>query len=100
MFLVSVLSGVRNAKNGQLAKERSDIIRIRFPWVKDEFASVSVLLGNTLASSGEFQEASDVRWALAQSGWKKKAGLSWTEVNGEIAVDEKILPSVMEDELL
>jgi hypothetical protein len=69
-----------------LAKERSLIIQKLFPELRDQFASVSVLLANALASSGALEEASDVRWALNQSGLKKQSGLSWTEVNGEIAV--------------
>ena len=98
---MSLLSGARNAKNGELAKQQSEIIRRRFPSANDALASMSVLVGNTLASLGEFQEASDIRLTMAQSGWKKKSGLSWTEVNGEIAVGEWILPSVpLQEELL
>jgi hypothetical protein len=69
-----------------------------FPGVKYDLTSVSVLLANTLASSGALQEASDVRWTLSQSGARKKAGLSWTEVNGKIEVIQFIL--IVEDKRL
>ena len=91
LCLVSMLSGVRNQKNQRLAKERTRIIRELFPGMKDDFSSVSVLLANTLASSGALQEASDVRWTLSQSGSRKQAGLSWTEINGKIEVNHIIL---------
>ncbi len=51
----------------------------------------SVLLANTLASSGELEEASTIRWNMSQSGARKTAGLAWTEVNGEIVVNKNIL---------
>jgi hypothetical protein len=88
---VSLLSGARNEKNGPLAKEQSRIIQQLFPELKDSLTSASVLLANTLGSSGAFNEASDVRWTLNQSGSKKKIGLTWTAVNGEIVVNNDIL---------
>ena len=87
VVLVSLLSGARKQKNGQLAKERSVVIRELFPSLKDDLASVSVLVANTLASSGEFEEALNVRRTLSESGWRKQTGLSWTEANGELAVN-------------
>ena len=95
VFLVSLLSGIRNQKNGQSAKERSAIIRQLFPSLTDSLTSVSVLVANTLASSGDMKEASDVRWTLSQAGSRKTAGLSWTGVNGEIAVKEKMFSFIL-----
>ena len=89
-LLVSLLSGARNKKNGHLAKERSRVIQELFPDQRDQFASVSVLLANTLSLSGALEEAYDVRRTLAQSSWKRRAGLSWTEVNGEFVVNDFI----------
>ncbi|UJR24156.1 hypothetical protein I4U23_027122 [Adineta vaga] len=81
---MSLLSGVRNRNDALLAREITNQIRERFQNVDEHLLPASILLTNTLASSGELQEASQIRWKLNQSGAKKQVGLSWTEVNGEI----------------
>ncbi|CAF1340153.1 unnamed protein product [Adineta ricciae] len=80
----AILSGARNRKDVSLAREITQRIKQLGHTVDDDFISASVLFGNTLASSGELEEASQLRLEMSQSGMKKKAGVSWTEVNGEI----------------
>ena len=57
----------------------------------NQLASTSVLFSNILASSGDLEEASHVRSEMDQAGIRKKVGLSWTEVNGEIVVKTNLL---------
>ncbi|CAF1554748.1 unnamed protein product, partial [Adineta ricciae] len=80
----AILSGARNRNDVSLAREITQRIKQLGHTVDDDFISASVLFGNTLASSGELEEASQLRLEMSQSGIKKKAGVSWTEVNGEI----------------
>ena len=84
---VSLLSGARNARNSSLAEQMNHRIRELFPDFKRCLVSASVLLANTLASSGELDKASSVRWTLSQSGEREEAGLSWTIVNGQLVVN-------------
>ena len=84
---MSLLSAARNARDADLA--RTTMLRIErlFPDYKEYLTSASVLLANTVASSGHFEESSTIRRNLGQYGAKKLMGLSWTEVNGEIVVN-------------
>ena len=52
----------------------------------ESITAATVLLANTYASSGDVRTASDIRHDLNQSGIKKKAGLSWSSVNGKLYV--------------
>jgi hypothetical protein len=58
-----------------------------FPDQKSHLIAASVLVSNTYSSVGDEQQAQEVRISrLKQLGNKVKAGLSWTEVNGELVV--------------
>jgi hypothetical protein len=58
-----------------------------FPDQKSDLIAASVLVSNTYSSLGDEQQAQEVRISrLKQLGSKVKAGLSWTEVNGELVV--------------
>ncbi|CAF1372473.1 unnamed protein product [Adineta ricciae] len=81
---MSLLSGARNQNDVSLARQITERIK-QLDHVSDDcLSSASVLFGNTLASSGDLEEASKLRLEMNQSGIGKKVGLSWTEVNGEI----------------
>jgi hypothetical protein len=88
---VSLLSAARNRQRTSLARQTIDQIQEWFANFNNNLTSASVLLANTLASSGELKEASTIRWNMSQSGAKKQAGLSWTEVNGESVVNKNSL---------
>ncbi len=88
---MSLLSVARNRQETSLARQTIHRIQQLFANFNNNLTSASVLLANTLASSGESEEASTIRWKMSQSGAKKKAGLSWTEVNGEIVVNKNVL---------
>lgn len=51
--------------------------------------SAAVLLANTYSSSGEHEKAFEIKNQLRKSGAKKKVGLSWTVIDGEIYVRER-----------
>ena len=84
--LVSLLSGARNRNDVSLARQITQRIKQLGHLDNDNLASAYVLFGNTLGSSGELQEASQLRLEMNRLGIRKKVGLSWTEVNGEIVV--------------
>ncbi|CAF0880345.1 unnamed protein product [Adineta ricciae] len=44
----------------------------------------TILLANLYGSSGDVDKASSIRYELSRSGAKKKPGLSWTAVNGQL----------------
>ena len=48
--------------------------------------AASILLANVYAASGELEKSSDIRRQLQRSGKKKKPGLAWTAVNGQLYV--------------
>lgn len=83
---MSLLSGARNRRDIHLARQTAQRIKELNFGVNDDYLAASTLLTNTLASSGEIEDASQVRLEMNQSGLKKRAGVSWTEVNDEIVV--------------
>lgn len=83
---MALLSGVRNANDSSLAEQINERIQKLFADLKHMLGPASILLANTLASSGESDKASTLRWRLSQSGTKKQPGLSWTEVNNNLVV--------------
>ena len=87
----SLLSGARNARNLILAERVTRRMRELFPNFQDDLAVANILLANTLASSGKLEQASSLRLRLNQNGLKKQAGLSWTEIRGEVVVSEEFL---------
>ncbi len=87
---MSLLSAARNARETVLARKTMVRIQQLFPNYKSYLTSASVLLANTVASSGDFDESSTIRRNLSQYGAKKLMGLSWTEANGEIVVNDDV----------
>jgi hypothetical protein len=87
---VSLLSAARNGREADLARKTMLRIQQVFPDNERGLTSASVLLANTVASSGNFEESSTIRWNLSQSGAKKLMGLSWTEIDGEIVVNNDV----------
>lgn len=83
---MALLSAARNQMNANLAEQTYDRINKVFPQSNDLFASASVLLANVYESIGDTDKASDIRIQLNKSGVKRKIGLSWTVVNGQIYV--------------
>jgi hypothetical protein len=83
---VALLSGARNEKNSLLSQKMYDRMKKLFPDLTNPLISAAILLANTYASSGEIGKASSIRIQLNQSNMKKKPGLSWTVINGQIFV--------------
>ncbi|CAF0915089.1 unnamed protein product [Adineta ricciae] len=81
---MSLLSGARNANNQRLSEKMFERMKRTFPHLVDSLTSASVLLANAYASTGELDRALVIRDQLQQSGQRKKVGLVWTELNGEI----------------
>ncbi|CAF1413922.1 unnamed protein product [Rotaria magnacalcarata] len=80
----ALLSGARNAKNVYLSQNIYDRMKKLFPEEKDPLISAAVLLANVYASSGEIDKASDIRLEIYKSGTKKKVGLTWITVDGQV----------------
>ena len=83
---MALLSGARNVNNSYLSQNVYDRMKKLFPEMNNRLISATVLLGNVYASSGDIDKASNIRNELQQSGAKKKIGLSWTVVNGQVFV--------------
>jgi hypothetical protein len=83
---VALLSGARNEKNLHLSNSVYNRMKKLFPHHTSPLTSAAVLLANVYASSGDSETASDIRIQLQRSGAKKKIGLTWTVVNGQIDV--------------
>ncbi|CAM2699210.1 unnamed protein product [Rotaria socialis] len=81
---MALLSGARNAKNVYLSQNIYDRMKKLFLEEKDPLISAAVLLANTYASSGEIDKASDIRLEIYKSGTKKKIGLTWITVDGQL----------------
>jgi hypothetical protein len=94
IFSVSLLSSARNARKADLAKETTHHISQLFPDHRIDQTSASILLANTLASSGDVEESSTIRWKLSQSGARKMMGVSWTVINGKILVNDNFFKSI------
>ena len=91
--LVALLSGARNEKNLQLSNTVYNRMKKLFPQHTNPLTSAAVLLANVSASSGETEKASDIRIQLHKSGAKKKTGLTWTAIDGQIDVSSREEPS-------
>ena len=87
--VVAILSGARTYKNVSLSQKIFDRIQQFFPNAKLSRTAATVLLANTYASHADFSKVSDVRMKMNHSGVKKKPGLSWTVVDGQVAVSEQ-----------
>jgi hypothetical protein len=86
-ILVSLLSGARNHRDSALSQKLYDRMKFLFPNQKSDLIAALVLVSNTYSSVGDEQQAQEVQISrIKQLGNKTKAGLSWTEVNGELVV--------------
>ena len=84
---MAILSGARNHKNSQLAEEIYNRMKKLFPQLQDLWVSASILVANTYSLLGDMGKATDIKIELAQSGLKRKSGLSWTTTsNGKYYV--------------
>jgi len=84
-----MLSGARNCRHFVLSEKIYNRMKILFPDHTDKLISGSILLGNIYSSLGDYEKAETIRSdRIKQYGKKVKAGLSWTEVDGEIAVKD------------
>ena len=101
--VVAMLSGTRNHHQSDLAQRLYDRMKSLFPEHKFYLISASILLSNTYSSIGDYQQADEVRTKrIEQVGNKVKPGLTWTEVNGELVVNDSILQVTihMDDRIL
>lgn len=80
------MSGARNVNNSNLVQKMHDRMKKLFPEEKHRLTSAAVLLSNVYVSTGEIEKATDIRINLNKSGAKKKVGLSWTVIDGEVYV--------------
>lgn len=83
---MALLSGARNVKNSLLGQQIYDRMSELFPQSKEIFTSAATLLANIYASTGDTDRSLNIRDQMRQSGLKKKPGISWTIVNGQIDV--------------
>ncbi|CAF1285026.1 unnamed protein product [Rotaria sp. Silwood1] len=84
IMYMALLSGIRNVKNSVLSQKIYDHMKKIFPDITDPLTSAMVLLANTYASSGDIEMASKIKREMIKSGKKKKIGVSWTVINGQI----------------
>ncbi|CAF1573374.1 unnamed protein product [Adineta steineri] len=85
VMYMALLSGARNSRQSHLSQEIHKRMKLLFPNEKNLLISASILLCNILSSLGHHEEAQAIRLdRIKEFGNKVKAGLSWTEVNGEV----------------
>ncbi len=88
MILVAILSGTRNARNSILSKKIYNRMKSLFPDRTEHLIAGSILLSNTYLSVGEYEQAKHIRSnRIKELGKKVTPGLTWTEVNSELAVE-------------
>ena len=87
---MALLSAARNAKNINLSQNIYDRMKKLFPERKDPLISAAVLLANVYTSSSEIDKASDIRLEMYKSGTKKKVGLTWITVDGQLYVSQQL----------
>ncbi|CAF2048261.1 unnamed protein product [Rotaria magnacalcarata] len=86
VMYMAMLSGARNHRNSQLCGKIYNRMKSLFPDEKQSLISGAVLLSNVYSSVGEYEQANDIRsYQRKELGVKVKAGMSWTEINGELA---------------
>ena len=82
-----MLSGARNYRDSILSQKLYNRIQSLFPDQKENLIAASILLCNTYSAVGEYEQAKAIRSnRIKQLGKNVKAGLSWTEYNGKLAV--------------
>ncbi|UJR34389.1 hypothetical protein I4U23_021797 [Adineta vaga] len=81
---MALLSGARNRNNIHLSQNVYDRMKKLFLSTTNSLVSAAVLLANVYGSLGDIDKAKDIRIQLHQSNTKKKIGLTWTHVNGQL----------------
>ena len=88
--LVTILSAARNQCDAVLSRELYQRMQLLFPEHKSGLISASILLSNTYISVGDEQQAAQIRTDRIQRlGDNVRAGCAWTEVNGELVVNQR-----------
>ena len=84
---MALLSATRNHRHSVLAQEIYDRMKLLFSKQKKVLISASVLLSNTYSMIGDHQQAKQIRdKRINELGLKTQAGITWSEVNGELLV--------------
>lgn len=94
LFLVALLSGARTKNHRQLAKQVLSRMKTLFHGQDNLLTSASVLLANVYGSVGESDRASSIHQELTRSGMKKKMGMTWTWVDGEMSVSSPLVAHI------
>ena len=95
LYPVTMLSGARNHRDTVLSRKLFDRMQSLFPDHKDQLIAASILLANTYRSVGDHMEAEQIRNdRIKHLGNKIKPGCSWTEVNGELVVNDNLKKAV------
>ncbi|CAF0725107.1 unnamed protein product [Adineta steineri] len=82
---MALLSGARNVNNSSLAQHIYDRMKKVFPEQSDPLTAATTLLNNVYASISDLEKASNIQKELQKLDAKKKIGLSWTVINGQIS---------------
>jgi hypothetical protein len=86
-LLVAVLSGARNRRRSDLAQQLYNRMKSLFPEHKSDLIAASILVANVYSSIGDDDQSQAIRnHRLKHYGKKVTPGITWTEVNGELAV--------------
>lgn len=84
---MTLLSGIRNAKNSDLSRKTYDRIKLLFGQQSSDIIAASVLVSNTLLAVGKEQQAQEIRsQRIEHFGHSIKFGLTWTCVDGNLTV--------------
>jgi hypothetical protein len=87
-MIVALLSGARTHRQLNLSQKLYNRMRDLFANQKEALVAASILLSNTYSSFGHREKAAQIRTdRIIEIGQKVKSGVSWTEVNGEIVVN-------------
>jgi hypothetical protein len=84
--LVALLSGARSRKNFAISQKVVDRLQQLFPDEDSCLLPARVLLANAYSSVGDFSKAIGVRRDIDRMASKKKVGLSWTVIDGQVVV--------------
>ena len=82
----ALLSGARNANNSDLSESIYNRMKNLFPQMSDSLKASAILLANVYAASNEVEKAREMKARVLHSPGKKKIGITWTSINGEIYV--------------
>ena len=95
--LVALLSGARNHRQSDLARNLYDRMRSLFPHARDDLIAASILVSNTYSSIGDYDQALAIRNdRLQRHGRKVTPGITRTEVNGEVEVSVHLMSHIVD----